>query len=195
MERKSISSRGKESSQASPTSEPVTRTPSTSSRASKSGKAQPSSSGTLSKAFLSCELCRSRKIKCDKAEGGCSNCKRAGVKCIAFNRQRLPRGRNGGRKTADVELKARVAKLENLVRVLESEKGPVSKDGKSPSSPEATRRSETSPTVSLADSTSEGYPSSDLEAFGRYMSPNFWHSLSTEVCRFSKENSNKVLQP
>lgn len=79
-----------------------------------------SPSGAAPKALLSCELCRTRKIKCDKADGGCSNCRKAGVKCIALNRQRLPRGRNGGRKKADAELKARVGRLENLVRTLES---------------------------------------------------------------------------
>lgn len=79
-----------------------------------------SPSGSAPKALLSCELCRTRKIKCDKADGGCSNCRRAGVKCIALNRQRLPRGRNGGRKKADAELKARVGRLENLVRTLEA---------------------------------------------------------------------------
>lgn len=71
------------------------------------------------KALLSCEMCRHRKIKCDKAQP-CSNCRRAGINCVSLNRQRLPRGRNGGRKKADVELKARVGRLENLVRTLEA---------------------------------------------------------------------------
>lgn len=74
------------------------------------------------KALLSCEMCRHRKIKCDKAQP-CSNCRRAGINCVSLNRQRLPRGRNGGRKKADVELKARVGRLENLVRTLEAGNG------------------------------------------------------------------------
>ena len=70
------------------------------------------------KAILSCDFCRQRKTKCDKAEGGCSNCKRAGIKCNMPTRQRLPRGRNGGRTKVDAELKARVGRLESLVRTL-----------------------------------------------------------------------------
>ena len=53
----------------------------------------------------------------------CSNCRRTGVKCVALQRQRLPRGRNGGRKKADVELKARVNRLESLVKTLEAGNG------------------------------------------------------------------------
>ena len=70
------------------------------------------------KAILSCDFCRQRKTKCDKVEGGCSNCKRAGIKCNMPTRQRLPRGRNGGRTKVDAELKARVGRLESLVRSL-----------------------------------------------------------------------------
>lgn len=70
-------------------------------------------------ATLSCELCRHRKIKCDK-QVPCGTCQKAGVKCIPVNRQRLPRGRNGGRRKADAELKARVNRLETLVKSLET---------------------------------------------------------------------------
>lgn len=51
------------------------------------------------------------------------------MKCIALNRQRLPRGRNGGRKKADAELKIRVGRLENLVRTLEAGQGDESEHG------------------------------------------------------------------
>jgi len=68
---------------------------------------------------LSCELCRQRKVKCDKGSP-CSTCQRAGVSCVAIKRPRLPRGRNGGRPPGDNELRARVAKLESLVKSLES---------------------------------------------------------------------------
>ncbi|GIC86107.1 Zn(II)2Cys6 domain-containing transcription factor nscR [Aspergillus udagawae] len=40
---------------------------------------------------LSCELCRERKIKCDKVDP-CTNCVSAGVVCIPVHRPRLPRG-------------------------------------------------------------------------------------------------------
>ncbi|GFF87441.1 hypothetical protein IFM60648_08047 [Aspergillus lentulus] len=40
---------------------------------------------------LSCELCRERKIKCDKVDP-CANCVSAGVVCVPVHRPRLPRG-------------------------------------------------------------------------------------------------------
>ncbi|GIK07699.1 hypothetical protein Aspvir_003366 [Aspergillus viridinutans] len=40
---------------------------------------------------LSCELCRERKIKCDKVDP-CTNCVSAGVVCVPVHRPRLPRG-------------------------------------------------------------------------------------------------------
>ncbi|KFZ24337.1 hypothetical protein V502_01182, partial [Pseudogymnoascus sp. VKM F-4520 (FW-2644)] len=42
---------------------------------------------------LSCELCRERKVKCDKLEP-CTTCVSAGVECIPIFRRRLPRGRH-----------------------------------------------------------------------------------------------------
>ncbi|EAW06392.1 Zn(II)2Cys6 transcription factor domain-containing protein [Aspergillus clavatus NRRL 1] len=42
---------------------------------------------------LSCELCRRRKVKCDK-RNPCTNCASAGVACIPTYRMRLPRGRH-----------------------------------------------------------------------------------------------------
>ncbi|EFR03598.1 C6 zinc finger domain-containing protein [Nannizzia gypsea CBS 118893] len=42
-------------------------------------------------AHLSCELCRERKVKCDKLDP-CTNCASAGVVCIPVRRPRLPRG-------------------------------------------------------------------------------------------------------
>lgn len=40
---------------------------------------------------LTCELCRTRKVKCDKANP-CSNCVSVGVVCVPVHRPRLPRG-------------------------------------------------------------------------------------------------------
>ena len=45
---------------------------------------------------LSCELCRERKVKCDKRDP-CSNCVASGVVCLPIHRQRLPRGRHTNR--------------------------------------------------------------------------------------------------
>ncbi|KAI1387312.1 uncharacterized protein F4822DRAFT_406119 [Hypoxylon trugodes] len=69
---------------------------------------------------LNCELCRRRKIKCDKSSP-CSNCVKSGVQCVPIYRKRLPRGRyvtprmpavsNDG---AD-ELRDRIRRLEALI--------------------------------------------------------------------------------
>ena len=45
---------------------------------------------------LSCELCRERKVKCDKLEP-CTTCVSSGVVCVPIYRQRLPRGRHAPR--------------------------------------------------------------------------------------------------
>ncbi|KAH8682684.1 fungal-specific transcription factor domain-containing protein [Xylariales sp. PMI_506] len=45
---------------------------------------------------LSCQLCRDRKVRCDKLEP-CTNCVSAGVVCLPIHRQRLPRGRHAVR--------------------------------------------------------------------------------------------------
>ncbi|KAH6981652.1 hypothetical protein BKA56DRAFT_584252 [Ilyonectria sp. MPI-CAGE-AT-0026] len=42
---------------------------------------------------LSCELCRERKVKCDKLNP-CSNCVSSRVACVPIQRLRLPRGRH-----------------------------------------------------------------------------------------------------
>ena len=68
----------------------------------------------------SCHLCRKRKVKCDRGNP-CSPCQRAGAECVYSAPSRLPRGRQGGRRKKDSELLQRIAKLENLVKDLESE--------------------------------------------------------------------------
>jgi hypothetical protein len=74
----------------------------------------------------SCNLCRKRKIKCDRVNP-CANCQRSSMKCVFSAPSRLPRGRQGGRRKADSELLSRIAKLESLVKNLEG-------DGSSPQS-------------------------------------------------------------
>lgn len=85
---------------------------------------------------LSCELCRDRKVKCDKQQP-CSNCRRAGVACVPVHRLRLARGRHATRvrnaalptpapspgdvetrttEETNEELRVRVRRLESLVQ-------------------------------------------------------------------------------
>ena len=115
----------------------------------------------------SCELCQRRKVRCDKGNP-CSTCRRAGVKCEVPNRQRLPRGRNGGRRKGDTDLKARIAKLENLVSSLG---GSASTDS---SNAPLTRW----PGQVLDDPTHK----ESLGDMSRYLGSSFWSNLSSEVC-------------
>ena len=64
---------------------------------------------------LSCEVCRERKVRCDKRHP-CSTCSTTGATCKPVYRKRLARGRHV--KSLGVEnkdLQDRVAKLEELV--------------------------------------------------------------------------------
>ncbi|KAI1380223.1 hypothetical protein F4677DRAFT_452692 [Hypoxylon crocopeplum] len=68
---------------------------------------------------LNCELCRERKIKCDKSSP-CSNCVKASVACVPIYRKRLPRGRHTHRQSPAAaddgdELRDRIRRLETLV--------------------------------------------------------------------------------
>ncbi|KAI9789147.1 MAG: hypothetical protein M1833_002764 [Piccolia ochrophora] len=66
----------------------------------------------------SCNLCRRRKVKCDRADP-CSHCTRIGAVCVFSAPSGAPRGRQGGRRKGDSELLDRIAKLENLVKDFE----------------------------------------------------------------------------
>ncbi|KAL9094772.1 MAG: hypothetical protein Q9165_003043 [Trypethelium subeluteriae] len=84
---------------------------------------------------LSCELCRERKVKCDKRLP-CTNCVSSGIVCVPIYRPRLPRGRHALRSrrtstsppaassqlpalttttTVDEDLNERIRRLEALV--------------------------------------------------------------------------------
>lgn len=78
------------------------------------GSDRKASSDAHGVAMLSCELCTKRKIRCDKKQP-CTACVKAGKECSPVVRARLPRGRRGGRKEANTELRNRVRRLEDLV--------------------------------------------------------------------------------
>lgn len=77
---------------------------------------------------LSCEMCRQRKIKCDKLSP-CTNCQRFGAVCVPVERVRLPRGRSGRPSMdrpaeSDDNLRDRVSRIEQLLGGLASGSGP-----------------------------------------------------------------------
>jgi len=142
---------------------------------------------------LNCERCRKRKSKCDRADGGCTACKRAGVPCIFIERPRLPRGRNGGRRKQDGELKARLARLEDLVRTFapssaEASAALVKQDEVKPSVTDTTDDGEAHGAgdarryASPAESSGHGSRYSENTAdMQKYLGSSFWQSLSREV--------------
>ena len=75
----------------------------------------------------SCNLCRRRKIKCDRLEP-CSHCVRSSAKCVFSPLSGAPRGRQGGRRRLDRELLDRVAKLESLLKNAQGDSKPKTMD-------------------------------------------------------------------
>ena len=136
-----------------------------------------------SRKLASCNLCRRRKVRCDKANP-CSNCLRAGVVCVSTTLSRVPRGRHGSRRKPDGELLKRIAKLENLVKNLEAESGGVPPVASPVSSGDTQPGFEVSDRAKSSESKpriSESSTSSPKDHLDRYLSSSFWVTLSDEV--------------
>lgn len=157
---------------------------------------------------LSCGTCRERKVRCDKNQP-CSTCQRAKVPCVFPSAKRLPRKRQGERKKTNEKLLQRLNRLEALVEKAgldekedtpvkkEKEGQPVKKEKKSPtlsngSSPAdfgngdyAEKRRERSGTSQSSGSQPAGKSAVEGE-MSRYLSSNFWASLSEEVSLTSR---------
>lgn len=58
---------------------------------------------------LSCELCRERKVRCDKASPHCTNCVKAGMACVPVYRKRYSRGRHTARRNLGHQAEGTVA--------------------------------------------------------------------------------------
>ncbi|KAI1649331.1 uncharacterized protein F4817DRAFT_363675 [Daldinia loculata] len=82
---------------------------------------------------LSCELCKKRKVKCDKSNP-CSNCVKADVVCVPIHRKRLPRGRHTHPRSLATlntgeELMSRIRNLEALASNINELKDSASEPG------------------------------------------------------------------
>ncbi|KAI9700474.1 MAG: hypothetical protein M1820_006773 [Bogoriella megaspora] len=130
----------------------------------------------------SCQLCRKRKVRCDK-NTPCLSCQRAGVECIYAPPARLPRGRQGGRRKKDTELLNRIAKLENLIKNIEND------DVNNSKTTVGTRKASTKSvdTSHFGSSASPGSPSQHDDSRSQGSSSNtsgeppFWISVSDEI--------------
>ena len=123
---------------------------------------------------LSCKSCRHRKIKCDRVYP-CANCQKAGHTCAFPQPVRQPKARNA-------EITSRLSRLEQLVSSL----------GHDPASLEK-HLLQTSPAGSNAQSSDSGaeqgvqglqvkeYEPISKADGSRYLSSDFWSSLSGEV--------------
>ena len=84
----------------------------------------------------SCQFCRKRKIKCDKLEGGCSQCSRAQNQCVYPASQRKGRPRKAGTNRPapaptprEAQLLKKIWKLERLVANLGGQSPPEGLEG------------------------------------------------------------------
>jgi len=68
----------------------------------------------------SCDVCRKRKVKCDKISIGCSNCAKAHVECHYPGPGRAPRRPKSGKQISarEAELLKRLRRLEGVVQEL-----------------------------------------------------------------------------
>ncbi|ETS81216.1 hypothetical protein PFICI_06218 [Pestalotiopsis fici W106-1] len=154
----------------------------------------PSSAGPGHKATykLSCSLCRSRKIKCDRVYP-CCHCVRSGSECVFPQRKRM----NRPRKTKNSELLNRISRLESIVgnvnmetlrdmdmsdlQVLTELKAQVVANEKPPAQPPSSEAS-TAPKPVPPDTQTEKNqgPKAAIHP-SQYISGDFWSNLVGEV--------------
>ncbi|PLB49307.1 hypothetical protein P170DRAFT_426246 [Aspergillus steynii IBT 23096] len=148
-------------------------------------------------ARLSCELCSQRKKRCDKLNP-CSYCQRQGAVCKPVVRPRLPRGKHrvskdGPSAESDSDLRARVARLEWLLRCREQEEGgvglnksPLRSIEKSAPSPAASGNAENGPRASEAD----------RKKRNQYIGGSFWNDVmgqNIDCSRNPLKSENHIL--
>lgn len=157
------------------------------------GAAKPTSPTAPHPNPRSCVTCRKRKVRCDKKHP-CSNCTKAGIECLFPGPGRAPRK---SRKPPDTELLARLRRLEGVVQTLGAH---VDEDGNAQSPVTTGDGSGLSARAELSEEQRNSYCDADPkklkkksldkefgrlvidEGRSRYVSNQFWASLSDEVC-------------
>lgn len=140
------------------------------------------SAGTA-RPLASCDLCRKRKVKCDRGKP-CANCLRTGVACASSIPSRVSRGKKVGRRKPDGEILKRIAKLENLVKYLETENSGILSTAPAINKEDALSTSEMAVSGEAGERQLEGLEvtrSSPKDHLDRYLSSSFWVTLSDEV--------------
>ncbi|KAK1765002.1 fungal-specific transcription factor domain-containing protein [Phialemonium atrogriseum] len=129
---------------------------------------------------LNCELCRDRKVRCDKLDP-CTNCVSAGAVCVPVHRLRLRRGRHAHRSSAPVDddLKRRIRRLEALI----SDAGPVGagsgRVGLSGADSDPRRIASVLPGVTYSDPEASNWP--EKRALLVQRPDHFWADLAEEI--------------
>jgi hypothetical protein len=140
-------------------------------------------SAEAAKPLASCDLCRKRKVKCDRGKP-CSNCLRSGVACVFSIPSRVPRARIAGQRKPGGEISKRIAKLENLVKYLEAENSKILSTVPIINKGDAHSISEAAVSADANEKQLEGLEatrSSPKNRLDRYLSSSFWVTLSDEV--------------
>ncbi|KAI0126938.1 fungal-specific transcription factor domain-containing protein [Xylariales sp. AK1849] len=160
----------------------------------KASSASPRATGSRPNYKLSCTLCRSRKVKCDRLHP-CSHCVRSGVDCVFPARKRMQRPR----KTKNSELLNRISRLESIVGKVgidglkDVDMSDFKLPGLSPTSTPAQETPQSWPTAHegnqvfgstaapKATQPHEGRGGREANSDSRYMSAEFWSNLCGEV--------------
>ncbi len=121
-----------------------------------------SGSGDQQHIRLACQACQRKKIKCDRLFP-CGQCNRSGLQCAPSTRK--PRARHLGKRAVDSELRSRISKLESLVESLSGELA----------------NQDDSPASDVAEDEAPEQTNGASGTMGKYMSSNFWQSLTNEV--------------
>ena len=125
---------------------------------------------------LSCKSCRQRKIKCDRVHP-CYNCQKSGHECVFPQPLRQP-----GAKSRNAEITKRLSRLEKLVGTLGHDPDTLEKQISQISPPESERSQGTSePDKAIQSLQIHEHEPINRSGGSRYMSSEFWSTLSGEV--------------
>ena len=94
---------------------------------------------------LACVFCQARKVKCDR-QRPCASCTKSRVECTYRARQ-APRRRHN--KATEVSLRARLSRLEELLKTAVSRNESIEADDSSPGAKTTSPASEDTDTVSM----------------------------------------------
>jgi hypothetical protein len=149
----------------------------------------PQQNGPAIQKGYSCVLCAQRKVKCDKAPGGCANCSRARVGCV-YKAPLPPRRRKKGVREVDVYARLRIyedaltrlgVEPDELVKKeIKKSKRRASKGGIGDDD-ESDEDGVTLPwPINGAQSNSKGMLISTADGKSRYLENTLWTSLDSD---------------